>query len=130
MCIVFKYLVVQLLCVRVCVQVMQLVLLCVFVCLQKTSLRPLGILVSSFLIQNSSVAIREEGCARAKGMILTLKAPCVSKWRYSNILCVCFDLKALRWFVIRVLRDVVVCPTYWSPPVLTLEDIYNVHAVA
>ena len=33
--IVFKYFVVQLLCVRVCVQVMQLVLLGVFVCLQK-----------------------------------------------------------------------------------------------
>ena len=44
-----------------------------------TSLRPLGILVSTFLIHNSSVAIREEECACVKGVIFTLKASCVSK---------------------------------------------------
>ena len=41
MCIVFKYFVVQLLCVKVCVQVMQLVL-CVLVRLQKNIVEAIG----------------------------------------------------------------------------------------
>ena len=79
MCVVFKYLVVQLLCVKVCTGHAAGVVVCACTFYKKTSLRPLGILVLSFLIQNSSVAIREEGCECDRGMIFALKAPCVSK---------------------------------------------------